>query len=1841
MGAALCAFGGRAAAGPVAGTPILNTATGSGVFTFNNAPFVQNSNTVRALVQPFEAVRLVANRGATVSPGLPFAFAHRLTNTGNDTFDFRLDLANATGDGFDATSLALIRDVNGNGAFDAGDVPMALGGVITLGPGIAADLIAGGIVPFGAPGAQSARIVLSATGLVQGAFDANVDTLSTPVAAAVPLLRYFTAPDYATIARFGTAGQPLYVELDAPGWDRDPARPDSARITFASAQTGDVETYLAFEIAPSGGVFRIAPAVPTAPGAPLSSLVTAPAAPGDATVTTARGDVVTATAVPAPGGPIVGSASANAQIWMDPGAMAFDARSDAPSAGVVVALIDVTGQGNGGVPGGPARVLARDGVTPAPATVTSDGNGMFEFALVQASTYRFAVTPASGQRFPSTVAPGALAPGHLIDPAGSYGGAFTIADSLAPVTVDVPLDGVSGTALFVEKAALRPYTELGETMDYELRVANRSDAALDSIALVDRLPGGFAYVAGTAHGAGGLLADPAGGGGPVITFALGTLLPGETRLVRYRARVGAGAVHGDGVNRAWATSGALTSNVASARVELIGGVFAREASILGRVFVDTNRDGMLGAAEPGLPGVRLYLDDGTFTVTDADGRYSFYAIAPRTHALKVDPTTLPPGAQAFPVDAREHDTPGLAFVDPGAGDMVRSDWSVPGDTTLIEESRRRLIAGAFDGREIAREVARGGTPLEPRRELPDARTLPASAITTGEARLPLFPRVPERTSAAAANAAGALVLPAAALVLPDSVGAPLEGRLGRLGAAPGFVDFPPRDTVATDQVLVRVKGPLGAAFRLVVNGAVIPESRVGKKLSAPDAGVEAWEFVGVKLTPGVNRLELWSGVPRPVVIELVAPDRPGRIEITAPPFVAADGFTPARIEIALVDGHGVAVARRTLVTLDATLGRLYGEDLDPGMSGLQIAVEGGHATVALFAPGAPGVAEIHATGAGLSGSARVEFVPDLRPFVAVGALEGSVGLSNRIAGPGGTPATGVTNGGVPRPMFGDPIETFRSLGPDGDAFAGVRGAFFLKGRVHDDVLLTLAYDSDRAKDLRRLRDIQPDSYYPLYGDASVKGYEGQSTRNLYARLDRGGASLLYGDYVTPGAGGSRTLAAYSRSLNGVTGGYEGGRVRVNGYTSKDHLRRIVDEIRGRGTSGPYRLTRSPFLENTERVEIITRDRNQPSIVRASAARQRFTDYEIDFLTGELLMRAPVPSVDGDLNPVYVRVSYEVETGGEPFWITGFEGRGKVVNGLELGGSYVDDHDPLAPTEIRSVFAAASLTPGSTLEAEYATSHTPERGRGNGARFEWRRTAPGIEARLYGASTGARFANPTSGYSAGHAEAGGRVSYALSPRTRLLGEAIYDAVPGTAARHGGLLLAVDRRLNDRLRAELGTRLADGTSADSASMQFQATVRAKLTAQLPWWHGASAYTELEQDTQEWERRLAAVGGEYRFTARGRLYARHELISSFLGPYTLDQAQRQHTTVAGLDMNLSPDARVFSEYRADGVFGAREGEAALGLSNVWRLNSGARINASLERVQPMGEVSGIGPNAVTVAVSPGASTAATVAVDYTNNTRWKGSARLELRTSRASDGILSTFAGAYRLGTRWSALGRSWFTWADEGAAQLLVRERLQLGFAYRPTAGWDVLGRYELHYETATAGAALPLTTPGPSTFVAADQRRIAHVISFHGAGPLGDRTTGSLAWAGKVAFDRADGIATRTSEQWVHGRTAWALSPQWDCGLAASLLAGPGNRTGGLGAEVGRRLQPGVWMSLGYNLTGYADDDLTGEEWTRQGLYLRVRAKFDESLLFGRPAAPDNADRRARGASANAGTEDAR
>jgi hypothetical protein len=128
---------------------------------------------------------------------------------------------------------------------------------------------------------------------------------------------------------------------------------------------------------------------------------------------------------------------------------------------------------------------------------------------------------------------------------------------------------------------------------------------------------------------------------------------------------------------------------------------------------------------------------------------------------------------------------------------------------------------------------------------------------------------------------------------------------------------------------------------------------------------------------------------------------------------------------------------------------------------------------------------------------------------------------------------------------------------------GGRAALFLKGKVLGNSLLTMSFDSDKETRARLLRDIKPEQMYPVYGDASVKGFEARSSERLYVRLDKNRNFVMYGDYNTADgfsqsagtgvvAGNTvRQLATYNRSLTGVKGHVEGAPGFINAFVSQD------------------------------------------------------------------------------------------------------------------------------------------------------------------------------------------------------------------------------------------------------------------------------------------------------------------------------------------------------------------------------------------------------------------------------------------------------------------------------------------------------------------------------------------------------------------------------------------------------------------------------------------------------------------------------------------------------------------
>ena len=248
----------------------------------------------------------------------------------------------------------------------------------------------------------------------------------------------------------------------------------------------------------------------------------------------------------------------------------------------------------------------------------------------------------------------------------------------------------------------------------------------------------------------------------------------------------------------------------------------------------------------------------------------------------------------------------------------------------------------------------------------------------------------------------------------------------------------------------------------------------------------------------------------------------------------------------------------------------------------------------------------------------------------------------------------------------------------------------------------------------------------------------------------------------------------------------------------------------------------------------------------------------------------------------------------------------------------------------------------------------------------------------------------------------------------------------------------------------------------------------------------------------------------------------------------------------------------------------------------------------------------------------TAASVGLEYLASARFKSTGRLEWRNDSASDSWLSTAGFAQKLSRNWTMLARNYYQLTVPEGTPNQVQDRFSIGGAYRDTTTnrLNLLTRYEFRVED-TSG--LSAGAPGLSIGAATDRR--VQIVSTHVDVHPVRAWTFSGQHAAKFVDDRAEASADRFGIHLVSGRVGYDLSQRWDLGALTSVMwGGDGGRRSALGGEVGFQLQKNLWFSTGYNVTGFADPDLVSSNFTTRGVFVRIRMKFDESIVPG--SAPD-------------------
>lgn len=274
---------------------------------------------------------------------------------------------------------------------------------------------------------------------------------------------------------------------------------------------------------------------------------------------------------------------------------------------------------------------------------------------------------------------------------------------------------------------------------------------------------------------------------------------------------------------------------------------------------------------------------------------------------------------------------------------------------------------------------------------------------------------------------------------------------------------------------------------------------------------------------------------------------------------------------------------------------------------------------------------------------------------------------------------------------------------DGDVFVNGRLAYYLKGKVKGKYLVTSQMDTteedikDVFKNIHRkdpdsvFRRLDPDRYYPVYGDDSSTYSDTDSQGRMYVRVDWDKSRATWGNYNT-GITGSE-FGQYNRSLYGAQLNYrslEGtelgeSKTQVSGFVSEAQSALGHSQFLGTGGS-LYYLRHRDILPGSDKVRVEIRDRDSDRVVE-NVVLYRGADYELDELQGRIILAKPLTQITQqyvpflikddplDGNQVYLMADYEYvpDSFDADHLTTGGRAKQWFGDHIGLGVTYIDEN----------------------------------------------------------------------------------------------------------------------------------------------------------------------------------------------------------------------------------------------------------------------------------------------------------------------------------------------------------------------------------------------------------------------------------------------------------------------------------------------------------------------------------------------------------------------------------------
>lgn len=763
-----------------------------------------------------------------------------------------------------------------------------------------------------------------------------------------------------------------------------------------------------------------------------------------------------------------------------------------------------------------------------------------------------------------------------------------------------------------------------------------------------------------------------------------------------------------------------------------------------------------------------------------------------------------------------------------------------------------------------------------------------------------------------------------------------------------------------------------------------------------------------------------------------------------------------------------------------------------------------------------------------------------------------------------------------------------------------RIAFFGKGRIKGDALMTIAYDT--AKESQENPDelfsaIDPDEYYSVYGDDSTQHNEAPSSRKLYLKVEKQKFYALFGDYRTDLV--SLELAQYNRTLNGVKTEYQGEYLETNLFASETSLANVRDEIEGRGLSGPYNLSRTNVVDFSEQISLEVRDRFQTGEIISRSLLTRDIDYEIDYRLGTLRFRFPVPVRDVDFNPVFVVANYETQDPREAALVAG--GRIELStadDSIELGMTHVVDQHRGSEGSLSGLDTTIELSQSTEFRAEISESESTlgETARAWQVRLDQQRLTTGVQLYVREVEAGFGFGQQNAS-EVGTQKVGVDAQWRPSEQIELSVDA--DQLEQTSSGDLNRQANIQAQYRGaRAGLGLGYRWAEDESAvgivneselvtAGVSYRFFDNLRLDYNSEFSLNETANAEIFPERNT---------IGLEYQILGNTYLYAAQETTSGSAETES-SQIGLRTSLWRGSEINLGVDQRSGSD--GDNLSSALAGlTQRLQINEQWSVDFAFDQGKDLSMTNP---ASGLTPDTPpTQGTSGNNYKNSSVGLDWRGN-NWAWSNRIESR--QADSETLNSFRTGLLRDLKQGKALLSTFDWSEQSSLTQ-NSESLTLSFSHadRSNDSYSLLNRLDLSARESDSSGTLI--------------RNQKIVTNNHLNLSMWENSQLSLMYGAKYVLSKNEEYELSGFTDAITAQYRYFLGDRWDLGVQASSLTSHNSniRDYSYGASVGVTLLDNLWIQAGYNFEGFEDGDFDSSSFTKEGPYIALTLRFDERSI---------------------------